>query len=199
MKRFKFCLMLALFAAFPANAFAEIMVTLSSPDDLLHLAPSQVVTIDVNVSGVELGDTLFLLSADVLLPTHVFGMPTLPMAGALVPSPTSTFFSTVTPGSPDQAISSLFDGLNGSTNAITDNGVFFSFQAPVVGTGSGAIRFDPSAPPQVFGEDAGFGLIDTVTAGGSLAVNAVPEPGSVAVLSLVSCVGLVGRRRSSSF
>ncbi|MEZ6134981.1 MAG: hypothetical protein R3C53_08745 [Pirellulaceae bacterium] len=198
----RICLMFAILLAVPtANAWAgAITLTLSSTDDLENLTVGDVVTIDVNLLGLDesIGDFIDLLSADVLLPTDIFGTPNLPTAGGIIsPADAADPFVFNPLSIPDFASASYFFGLN----PIVANGVFFSFQATVQQAGTGQIDFD--TPPQVLGLKGDFSdFIDTAFTGSPLNVVAtspfvaVPEPTTFAVWTMLACAGLAaGRRR----
>jgi hypothetical protein len=192
-------LLAALFAAPASTAFAgAITLKLSSTDDLLNLTTGQVVTIDVNLVGLDPlnGDYLELLTADVLLPAGIFGIPTVPVAGDIISAADAANPFAFNSQSYTDLASVGFFGLD----PIESNGVFFSFQATVIQAGTGLIEIDNAiTPPQVSGN---LYDIDTVFVGAGLevvatgaALAAVPEPTTFAVWTLLASAGIALRRR----
>ena len=163
---------LALALGSPAPAVAAPVLTLSSPDDLGALTVGEQVRIDVTLQGLDVGnDFIFVLNSRVLFPAALFDP---------VPAPTTT--SGLTPGSilttaaqrsSFDAVSSLTDGAavgNFSdlvpvpSQAISQNGLFYSFLLEVTAPGSGSIALDP-ANTTYGATSTGFNLAPLPTGG----------------------------------
>jgi len=173
--------------AYSSNVRAEMVLTLSSPDDLTNLLVDQTVTIQVSLTGLESAQELESLSGTVEFAEAVFGLPSTPVAGDII-TDAADFTPFADPG--------LADGLFFTTeaaNRITSDGVFYSFDLTVVGAGSGTFSFQSGS---LSAEIAGQQDPLFPTAGDSLAYTVViPEPASAALLGIVGVILFAGRRR----
>jgi hypothetical protein len=194
--------MLAVLLSVAPETLAGPNVTLSSPDNLTNLTVGQQVTIDVNLQGLPVGtDFIFNLNTSVLFPSSQFQP---------VPDPSNTSGLTTNIGSgfafqfsnqpPNfYALSSLnagnaigiFDDQHpASSEAINENGLYYSFTLKAIATGSGSILFDPTpGANQYAADDTGFNFAPLPT-GDPLSFNIVPEPSSLSLGLVASLVGL---------
>ena len=199
-------LILVILIVFAQESFAGPMVTLSSPDNLANLSVGEQVTIDVTLSGLPVGsDFIFNLNTSILFPSTLF---------QTVPNPGNSSGLTTSIGAgfafqfPDQppnfyALSSLSAGnavgifndqSPGSSEAINENGIYYSFDLKAIAPGSGQILFDPTpGANQYAADDTGFNFAPLPT-GPSLAFTigaaSVPEPSAFALGTVASLVGL---------
>lgn len=176
------------FAAPPCRA--DFILTLSAPGtDLNSLGPGQTVTFNVTLSGVTAADIIDLLGVDVRLPASIFAVPSVPIAGAIVPDVGGFLFASGTIGS-ERFATGLYDDLIVPSAPITSDGLFYSFTASVIGVGTGTVQFDPSSAV-VIGTQ-GLTLDPNPPAG--LGVLSTPEPSSL-LLATIASAGLVLFRR----
>lgn len=179
---------LILVSAHPAHA--ELMLSLSSPDDLDNLNISQIITVNVTLSG--LGDTeeFESLGADIPINDAVFSTPMTLSAGTIVPDATNNF---------DAFSSADFDLVTGAffldtgPTGINLNGLFYSFTMTVDADGSGTITLDSNS---LFAEAIG-GQAVSITAGNPLAYTVtIPEPTTSTILGIIGITWLGNRRRN---
>jgi hypothetical protein len=204
------CVLLVLAAflsgGFGATATAAIEVTLSSPQDLAHLTVGEQVTIDVNLQGLPVGsDFIFNLNTSVLFPSNL-----------LQPVPNTTNTSGLTtgfgPGFAFQfanqppnfyAASSLTAGSATGifsdqsptpSEAINENGLYYSFDLRAIGPGSGTIAFNTAPGSNEYAaDDTGFAFAPLLTGGPlsfTIATTAVPEP-STALVAVFGAVAFI--------
>ena len=121
------------------SAQAVTLSLSSSPADLSSLMVNDVVMVDVILGGLGVSESLDFLGATVSFDPGVFGSPTGISPGAIIPDPTG-FIGSASPGLADGLFDAFFTA--SGTDEITTNGVFFSFDLQVVGSGSGSIDFD---------------------------------------------------------
>jgi hypothetical protein len=174
---------------------AGLIIDLSTSDNLTDIAIGQSVTLNVNLSGVLLGDELNFLGATVTYDSSRFGLPTI-NAGSIVPNPLNDPLDFGT--APAAGIADAYF-LTFGTNAaehITSNGVFFSFSATALSSGPGSFSlqfvdagtFDPTDPftPITQLVDSGANLNYQVNSA------SVPEPNSATLLCM-SVIGILSR------
>ena len=156
------------------------MVSLSSPlgvSGLNSLSVGQTFPVDVELSGLSAGQTLDSLSVELLFDETLLGASDV-APGAIVPN-SADFFGSTAPGRVDGAFFTFpFGGA-----PISAEGVFFSFDALVLGAGSGAIGFG-----FVEAIETGSFIPFTPTTGPPLNFSAagatgVPEPSSLLMLA----------------
>ncbi|HEX8204351.1 MAG TPA: PEP-CTERM sorting domain-containing protein [Isosphaeraceae bacterium] len=166
---------------------AELIALLTSPDNLSNLAPGQTVTVNVELAGLEAGETLDSLGATIVYPASQFGEPTALTAGSIVPE-ASGFLGAGGPGLADAVYDALF-----ATNRtpISSNGVFFTFDVIAQAAGAGQFVIDVATAQQ--GEDA-----VPIASGPGLGfqVQAIPEPSALLLGGIgVATLALYGGRR----
>lgn len=173
-------------------AKAGLTLQLSSPADLGTLVPGQTVRIDVGLS--ELSDRqLELLTTGVAFDDSILGPgggsgnvsagPIVPNAG----DPMS-FSPSTDPGFVDVIFEAIGDS---STDRITENGRFFSFELTALEPGSGEILFDFADALQFNGN--GVPLQPEIELGPGLEVTVVPLPTGLA-LGLLGLGGVISGR-----
>ena len=168
----------------PAQAVPLPTVSLSTASDLSSLSLGDVVTIDVVLSGLLLGDELEYLSA--AIDTQLFMPLASPTAGPIADP--LNFTGASLPGGVDGFFDSFF-GLNPGAN-ITSDGIFYSFSLKAATLGSGeisissalvAIDLDPMLPD----------FADPTATGDPLQFTIIPEPGALSLLAIgCLCLGL---------
>jgi hypothetical protein len=180
-----------LFVAPNLNA-VPLVLEMSSVADLNNIAIGDTVTIDISLDGMDLGDTVDVLSATVIFEAGDFSTPIVSQR-EIVPDPLG-FESLEAPGIADGFYDALF-ALSG--DVIVSNGVFYSFDVTAEQTGEGEFTFDFA---DAFGLDANSGQIIGIATGAPLAYtvlaapgDAVPEP--VTLLCLMMAAGTQLRRR----
>lgn len=200
-------LLLAALAVMAPRANAVPIVNLSSPNNLLLLAVGDTVRIDVTLSGLEANDFIFVLNTRELFPSTFFQpVPDPANSSGLTPGPIL-----VTPAqrASFNALSSLaagsatgnFSDLNPApSQAISTNGLFYSFMLRAIAAGSGVIQFDP-ANTTFAATSTGFNLAPLPTGGPlpfTIAPAVVPEPSTMvmAASGALMGLGLFRRRRS---
>lgn len=168
------------------SSHAGFVVSLTSADDLGHIRVGQKITVNVVLSGLSAGDLIDSLGATVSIQSpSLFNAPQI-VAGSILPGG-GGFLPSSGVGVADGTYDDLFnDGLN----AISANGVFFSFGVVAQETGAGTFSlasldafqgFD--AVPVTNGTPNGLAF--------SISPAAVPEPAAVALLGIgVICLAL---------
>jgi hypothetical protein len=157
---------------------ADLVLSITSPDDLTNLAVGATATFDVSVTGTS-ADPPGYLSASIQYDPTVFGDPTVSL-GAIVPDP-GGFYSFGTGGG---AVNGTYDDSILGTAAITTDGVFYSFTLTRLDSPATSLSFSSYAAM----DDSG-GVISVSTSPDSISVaaapgGAVPEPSSL-VLALL--------------
>jgi hypothetical protein len=197
-------LMLAVLAVMAPRAVATPIVTLSSPSDLNQLTVGQQVQLNVSLQAVSTNEFLFVLDTRELFPSNLFApvslTPSQPGTGSVFD--TSAQVSNFLVG--DQrgvtflgagiAQGNFSDAFPAPTQAIDQNGLYYSFTLQAISAGSGVISFDPAGMLYASGLtgfnlaplSSGAPLAFTITAGTA----SVPEPSSVAMM--VSAIPLAG-------
>ena len=128
------------------SCWGGIMLTLTSPNDLSNINVGDVVQFDVTLSGLDPGDSLDLLSADLIWSSSLLGLPTV-SAGSIIPVIDIAGFDSSASGA--GRASAFYDVSIAMTSPLTSNGQFFSFSVTALAAGSGTIGFDPISPPVV--------------------------------------------------
>jgi hypothetical protein len=184
--------------------FAGPMVTLSSPNDLTNSSVGQQVEIDVTLSGLPVGsDFIFNLNTKVLFPTTMFPIvPNLSNSSGLTtgfgtgfafqfPDQPPNFYALSALNAGD-AIGIFNDQSPASSEAINENGLYYSFTLKASAPGSGSIEFDPTpGANQYAADDTGFNFAPLPTGGPLLfTIASVPEPSTLTLGLVASLVGL---------
>ncbi len=174
----------------------------SAPADLSNLTPGQVVSFQVLLSGLEMGQELEFLAATVGYDSALLSPPLL-TEGPIVPDVTG-FQKIEAAGLADANYDSLF-AMTGSR--ISSNGAFFSFEVTVLNFGEGTVAFRFIDALQFNSDDPGNPLEPDLEQGLALAfavpgATVIPEPSSCVLLGLgLGALGWVGsrsgRRRSA--
>ena len=177
-------------------------VALSSPENLTNLTVGEQVTIDVNLQGLPVGsDFIFNLNTSVLFPSAQFqAVPDLSNTSGLTTGFGAGFafqFSDQTPNfyalsslSAGDATGIFNDQSPASSDAINENGLYYSFSLKAISTGSGSIGFDSTAGAnQYAADDTGFNFAPLPT-GAPLPftispASAVPEPSTLVMSSIL--------------
>jgi hypothetical protein len=195
---------LAILILISPRAVANPMVSLSSPENLTHLSVGQQVEIDVTLSGLPVGtDFIFNLNTQLLFPSTMFQtVPNLGNSSGLTTSfgPGSAFqfvdqppnFYALSSLNAGNAIGIFNDQAPASSEAINENGLYYSFNLTAIAPGSGSILFDPTpGANQYAADDTGFNFAPLPTGAPLVfAIASVPEPSSLSlglVASLVGC------------
>jgi len=147
------------------GASAQPIISLNS-SGLSTLRVGDTATVDVMLSGLSAGDMLELLAAEVGYDALHFGMPTV-TSGGIIPD-VSGFES-------DEfadLAGATFDSLDttNTTDMITANGVFFSFDFSAIDVGSGQIALDFA---DTLGVDSFSNLINEATTGAALSYSII--------------------------
>jgi hypothetical protein len=204
------CVLLVLAAllggGFGATATAGIEITLSSPQDLAHLTVGEQVTIDVNLQGLPVGsDFIFNLNTSVLFPSNLLqtvpdttnssGLTTGVGSGFAFQSanqpPNFYALSSLTAGS---ATGIFDDQAPAFSEAINENGLYYSFVLKAIAPGSGTIAFNTAPNSNEYAADStGFNFAPLPTGGPlpfTIATTAVPEP-STHILAVFGAVAFL--------
>jgi hypothetical protein len=206
MKRLIFGLAILAVLCFKVDqAKAGPTVTLSSPDNLTGLSVGEQVTIDVSLQGLPVGtDFIFNLNTKVLFPSAQFqAVPDLSNTSGLTTGFGLGFAFQFTDQPPNfYALSSLNSGdaigiFNDQSpvpsEAINENGLYYSFLLKAISTGTGSIGFDPTpGANQYAADDTGFNFAPLPT-GDPLPftispTSAVPEPSALAISSILFAI-----------
>ena len=158
----------------PSVGHAALMLSISSSDNLSDLRVGEEFLIQVTLSGVTT-EVLDTLAVDIAIDEAVFGEPSTPMAGVIIPSPQDNFnpFSF--------ADTDLVTGaflLNTGLAGVDTNGVFFSFKMLIDGVGSGAIGFVPGS---ALAATSTNDLLEVIE-GRAIPYSAIPEPTTISFL-----------------
>jgi hypothetical protein len=188
----KFCTELLFMAVAALGLFrpslANPILSLSSFANLDAIGVGQALTIDVELTGLEVSQELDSLAATVVFNEVLLGTPSI-AAGPIVPNPLDDpldLLTTEAAGLADAAF--LTFGLDG-VDHITANGVFFSFAVTPVAIGSGNIAFDFIGATLFNAADPNDPTVLTVETGTPLSFVVIPEPSSLA-LAAVAMIGL---------
>ena len=211
---------LVLLAAVTSASPANLIMQLSSPNDLAHLTVGQTVEIDLAISGLPFPnnqtDFIFNLNTKILFPSNLF---------TPIPDPTSLsgLTATVAPGSafansvqgPLQVANFNYQGVkpdglpdsflgagsaigifseypNTNSGALGLNGLYYSFLLKATSAGSGSISFDPTPGANEYAaNETGFNYAPLVTTG-NLSFNISPAVVPPPALPEPSTLALVG-------
>jgi len=146
-------------------ASAQPVINLSS-SGLSTLRVGDTATVDVMLSGLSAGDMLDLLAAEVGFDALHFGTPSV-TSGGIIPD-VAGFESDEFADLAGATFESL--DTTSTTDMITAEGVFFSFDFTAISSGSGQIALDFA---DALGEDSLSNLIDGATAGAALAYSII--------------------------
>lgn len=154
------------------------LLSLNSPSDLNNLVSGQKVTFEVSLSGLNAGDLLFYLSADIKYDPTIFSAPTAIDQGSIIPD-ASGFLGF---GFSDE-VGAIYDNIGlPPLPPITRNGTFFTFEVTAIGAGKGSVEF---SFVDSTGEDNSGSLLNPASGGALVEINvqpsSVPEPGSIAL------------------
>ena len=141
MRRVIFYAMVRFLVGVSSMAKAELILSLTSSTDPLALPVGHSVTFYVNLSGLSQGQDLDLLAATIKY-NGTFLTPSPVVKGAIIPSPlnnNSDFLSDPNAGLADATFST---SSTDPAHHISNNGVFFSFDAQVTEAGVGDLSFD---------------------------------------------------------
>jgi hypothetical protein len=174
------------------------MVTLSSPQDLEHLTVGEQVTIDVNLQGLPVGSHfIFNLNTSVLFPSSLLqtvpdtydssGLTTTFGSGYAFQfaSQVPNFYalSLLTAGS---ATGIFNDEAPASSDAINENGIYYTFDLKAIAAGNGTIAFNTALGSNEYAADStNFNFAPLPTGSPlSFTITAIPEPSSLLSLAL---------------
>jgi hypothetical protein len=185
---------------------AAPFISLSSPSDLTHLTVGDQIRVDVTLGGVSsFSEYLFVLNTRETFPSSLFQVIADPGNGSgLSPGPvlavasqrdTFNALSSITVG----AVTGNFSSMPTPSQAITRNGLFYSFALRAIAPGNGAILFDPGG--SLYASNmSGFNLAFLGSTGPlSFSVTAIPEPTSAVMIGFgtLALVSWVRRRRAA--
>jgi len=178
-------------------ARGEVMVTLSSPDDLSQLKVGDEFRVDVNLTGVDVGNNfIFVLNTRVLFPSSLVQVVADPGTSSglspgaiLVTADQRTAFDLSSSLSSGQAIGNFSDTSPLISQAIAQNGIYYSFVLRAMALGSGVVQFDPSGGNAYAANDTNFDLRPVAT-GGSLRFHIIPEPASLTLAGIAAGFGV---------
>lgn len=196
MTSYRYIVTLFLFAATcPNTARADLILTLSSPDDLANLTVGSPTTVSLSLSGLEPSTTLTLLAGTVSFDGTHFDIPTI-SSGPIVPNPLADPLDFLSTGDVGTADAVFFTFSTSAAEHITQDGEFFSFTLVPIVAGEGTLSlsfwdagaFDPSNPelPSPVVISAGTDL--------SYQISVVPELGSAVLTSSAVLLLLTFRR-----
>jgi len=186
-------------------ALAGPIVSLSSPENLTNLTVGELVTVDVNLSGLAVGsDFIFNLNTSVLFPSTQFQtVPDLTNTSGLTTGFGGTVFAfqflaqppnfyALSALNPGNAIGIFNDQSPAPSDAINENGLYYSFTLKAIAAGSGSIGFDPTLGANEYAAvSTNFNYAPLPTGGPlSFAITAVPEPSTFSLGLVSSLVGL---------
>ncbi len=167
-------------------SYAGLLISLSSaPSDLGNVHATDLVRVDVNLSGLGAGEELTTLSARVTFDGGFLGTPSI-SPGDILPVPLDDpldFLATPDLGAADATFLTL-----GTLPAshITSNGVFYSFDVAVHGLGMSEFALTFVDAQQVDPQDPQNLITPSISVGEPLAINSVPEPSTFAL----GCCGI---------
>jgi hypothetical protein len=203
--------MLVALALITPAVFANPMMALSSPDDLTHLSVGQQAEIDVTLSGLPVGtDFIFNLNTKVLFPSTMFQtVPNLSNSSGLTTGFGAGFafqfadqppnFYALSSLNAGNAIGIFNDQSPSSSEAINENGLYYSFILKAIAPGSGSIAFDPTPGANEYAaDDTGFNFAPLPTGGPLIfTIASVPEPSTLTLglLGSLVCLGYARSRR----
>ncbi|MEO1524122.1 MAG: hypothetical protein AAFX06_01740 [Planctomycetota bacterium] len=194
----RFLYAIAVAIALPSlSTRADLVVDLSSPQDLTALKVGDTVTIEATLGGTTTGDELNLLSVNILLPESIFATPTDLTPGVIVPDAAGfTPASIIDSDGMNHSVLATYDDSLANTAPISSDGLFFSFTSSVIGVGSGVIDFDTDFPLATgVNTVTNAGIFDATGGPGLAFVSAIPEPSSATTLILIAGIGFCRRGR----
>jgi hypothetical protein len=167
---------------------ADLILSISSPDDLSNLAVGATATFDISVAGTDSAPGY--LSASIAYDPTIFGDPLL-TAGAIIPD-ASGFDSSATGGG---TVSAYYDDSIFGTAAITSDGVFYEFTLTRLTGDATTLSFSGYSAQDDSGNNIPISTApDFLSVDG---VSAVPEPSSW-VLAVTAMAGIAGGRLNLS-
>lgn len=179
---------------------ADPTAVLSSPSDLSNLAVGDQFRVDVQLQGLDVGnDFVFVLNTQLSFPGALLDPIPDPLnPSGLTPGP---ILVTAAQRTSFNAVSSLTDGtVTGNfsdlspvpSQAISQNGTYYSFLLRAQAPGSSSIAFTSGSYAST---SSGFNLVPLPT-GGPLAFTingtAIPEPSSLALIVTGAMLGMIG-------
>jgi len=178
--------------------WAAPVLSLSSTTDLNSLVVGQPVTITVNLSGLEAdGDQLEMLAATVAYDHTVFGMPTQQSTGSIIPSPLNQPQDMLVANDWGIVDAMFLTFGSSSSNRVQNDGIFYDFTVPVIGSGSGTFSLThtdaikPGSHENVLGSSPASSLSFTAvqapaagTGQGASNPPVIPEPTTAAAFLL---------------
>jgi hypothetical protein len=181
-------------ASMAGRARGDLVLTMSveGGGDLTNLTVGQTETIDVTLSGLVAPTNLSFLNQFIFFSDPTVLSATTPVAGSIVPNPGGDFTSSGGSGA-----SGVFVG--NSTNLITTNGIFFSFQVTALKAGSGTLTNNFDSAEDSKGTTVPLGAINPL----SYHVTSVvaPEPSTLAMIGSAVPLGIgwwLRRRRRAA-
>lgn len=176
---------------------ADVQISLTAPGvDLDHLQVGVPATILVQLSGLEAGQELDTLAATVLYDGTLLGIPSI-SSGPIVPNPLNSprdFLPDEESGMADATFMTF--GIE-SSNHITLEGTFFSFDVTTLVTGSGSLVFDFADAMEFNPADPYNPIPLVLQKGPALNFIVIPEPaGGVLILALTAglCMRWLAKR-----
>lgn len=184
-------LLLALASLFtlPASVRADLILSISSPDDLAHVAVGATVTFDISVFGTS-ADAPGYLSTSIQIDPTVFADASV-ILGSIIPDARG-FDSSATGGG---TVSAYYDDSIFGTAPITTDGVFYSFRLTRIADNATTLSFSGFSAQDDSGNNISISADpDSIDVP---ATRLVPEPSSlVLAMSGMGLIALAAGRRT---